>query len=219
VTRRDTIEHQVAQIAIGDALKDALGDIWGDVMSATNPDATAGRWAATATPLVDATRAKSTALAHDYLEAVGPDDMPILDAPKAAREQIAKQQAFTGVYSLKQNIRRGMDPDEAMRIANSFSSGAMERIALNGGRETIRLTVNGLTYTAGWRRITDGNPCDFCAMLAGRGAVYRDAKAAGLIFKFHNHCGCTVEPFFFEDRVPGRAPRVKAPRRNAPTAR
>lgn len=46
-----------------------------------------------------------------------------------------------------------------------------------------------------WRRVTDGKPCGFCAMLASRGPVYRSASEAGQGNKYHGRCGCTVEPY------------------------
>ncbi len=85
------------------------------------------------------------------------------------------------------------------------------------GRETVQES------SVRWRRVTDGNPCGFCAMLASRGPVYTSAAAAGGVVgrgmekskakrpgsakgvkargraslggQYHGHCGCTVEPF------------------------
>lgn len=59
---------------------------------------------------------------------------------------------------------------------------------LRAGRETIQQSAPR------WRRVTDGKPCEFCAMLAGRGPVYtsEDAADGG---QYHAHCGCTAEPF------------------------
>lgn len=60
---------------------------------------------------------------------------------------------------------------------------------LNAGRGVVAAS------SARWRRVTDGNPCGFCAMLAGRGPVYRSAEKAGDGRRYHTRCGCTVEPF------------------------
>lgn len=60
---------------------------------------------------------------------------------------------------------------------------------LNAGRETIRKS------STSWRRVTDGNPCGFCAMLVSRGPVYTSERGAGAGGDYHTHCGCTVEPF------------------------
>lgn len=62
-----------------------------------------------------------------------------------------------------------------------------------------------LAASIGWRRVSDGDPCAFCAMLVTRGPVYtsRDKALhttnpapgipAGTLHKYHPHCGCTVE--------------------------
>lgn len=60
---------------------------------------------------------------------------------------------------------------------------------LNSGRSVVAHSSKR------WRRVTDGSPCGFCAMLAGRGPVYRSAEKAGSGYRWHGHCGCTVEPY------------------------
>lgn len=48
-----------------------------------------------------------------------------------------------------------------------------------------------------WRRVTDGKPCGFCAMVASRGPVYTSESAAGANGnRYHARCGCTAEPYF-----------------------
>lgn len=95
------------------------------------------------------------------------------------------------------------------------------------GRETIQQSAPL------WRRVTDGNPCSFCGMLAGRGAVYTSEAAAkgvggrgkavvagkrkaggqakgirargsqSIGSKYHTRCGCTAEPAESVDESPG----------------
>ena len=45
----------------------------------------------------------------------------------------------------------------------------------------------------GWARYGDGDSCDFCAGLIGRGAVYTSATAR---FASHDRCGCVAGPAF-----------------------
>ena len=84
-------------------------------------------------------------------------------------------------------------PSAAKRAA-SVTLGEMATRAhlevLNAGREVIRAS------SPRWRRVTDGNPCGFCAMLASRGPVYGSAEKAGSGGnRYHARCGCTAEPF------------------------
>ena len=84
-------------------------------------------------------------------------------------------------------------PSAAKRAA-SVTLGEMATRAhlevLNAGREVVRAS------SPRWRRVTDGQPCGFCAMLASRGPVYRSAEKAGYGGnRYHERCGCTAEPF------------------------
>lgn len=95
-----------------------------------------------------------------------------------------------------------------------------DRWAKDGGRQTVMDSAEA--SGRGWRRVSDGNPCAFCALLVSRGAAYTSPESAltvvgrgqeirqgprrrggqakgrrargsrGLGEKFHDHCGCTV---------------------------
>lgn len=96
-------------------------------------------------------------------------------------------------------------------------AGRQHREALNAGRDAV--IVSAEANGKRWRRVTDGNPCAFCAMLATR-SDYTSAFAAQYVVgrgrttklgargrrglgvrprgkrqlgeKFHDRCGCTV---------------------------
>lgn len=73
-----------------------------------------------------------------------------------------------------------------------LAGGVQQRIA-NATRYTI---INSTYYDPqanGWQRITDGDSCAFCSMLAGRGAVYTEQ---GADFASHLKCGCEAVPAF-----------------------
>lgn len=88
---------------------------------------------------------------------------------------------------------------------------AVTQLVLNQSRDTIIGAVQQDKYARAWARVTEPGACSFCLMLATRGAVYRDARAAGkgskgrsgqsfsgggLDFKVHDNCRCHVEPVF-----------------------
>jgi hypothetical protein len=50
----------------------------------------------------------------------------------------------------------------------------------------------------GWRRVTQGKTCGYCAMLADRGAVYKETTAT---FAAHGNCDCTAQPVFLGGAV------------------
>jgi hypothetical protein len=95
---------------------------------------------------------------------------------------------------------------------------------LDGGNRSALKLIADDDRLVGYIRVTDGDPCSFCAMLASRGPVYRTPRRAGpnvrgernaragLAFtgdgawKVHDNCACTVEPVVTSDtRWPGRA--------------
>lgn len=68
--------------------------------------------------------------------------------------------------------------------------GVQRRVA-----DHVRYTVAGSSVAdpaaRGWERVGDGDSCDFCSMLLGRGAVYTEATAD---FASHDNCGCSAAP-------------------------
>lgn len=97
----------------------------------------------------------------------------------------------------------GDNPDDANRTVNSVASG-MERAVMNAARDTVEWSAGAEHRT--WRRVTDGDPCAFCAMLATRDDYTTKERAisAGHVgrhrrkgkrpvgARYHDHCGCTV---------------------------
>lgn len=100
----------------------------------------------------------------------------------------------TGPAELKRRAGRGQVEVTARRAALVTSSGAATRHVLAGGRETTLTLVQNDQRALGWARVTDGDPCSFCAMLASRGPSYLTRESAS--FKAHDNCACTAEPVY-----------------------
>jgi hypothetical protein len=105
---------------------------------------------------------------------------------------------------------------EPRALAAAAESAA--RVALNAGRQAVENTIAQDRLARGWMRVTDGDPCAFCAMLASRGAVYKSAQSAGFeldpvrgeINRYHDNCGCQVVPVFTRTPVlPGTTQRAE----------
>lgn len=85
-------------------------------------------------------------------------------------------------------------------MAQELLWGAMQRMALEPYRETIRLSA--FEAGNGFARVPEPGACSFCLMLAARGAVFsssREAERAGharwskssrFDKKYHDHCKC-----------------------------
>lgn len=85
----------------------------------------------------------------------------------------------------------GSNPDLQAGLTNL--TGATETLVLDQGRDTIVNATKVDRKAIGWARIPEPGACAFCAMLATRGAVYKQDTVA---FKSHDHCRCHAEPVF-----------------------
>jgi len=75
--------------------------------------------------------------------------------------------------------------------------GTLSKLVLAGGRQTITTAVQDDRKALGWGRVTGGDPCTFCRMLASKGPVYKSERSAE--FDAHDHDACTPEPLFSDD--------------------
>lgn len=95
------------------------------------------------------------------------------------------------------------DPDKAGETIDRMAVG-FNRAVLNAGRDTVEWSAGAQGRS--WRRVTDGDPCAFCAMLAtrsdyttkeralttGHTSRHKRGNKRPLGSRYHDHCGCTV---------------------------
>lgn len=139
-------------------------------------------------------------------------EIPDIDwapADRAARVSLT----VTGPVSQKSKAGRGKPLQVARDESFAEASGAATRHVLTGGRQSLLTLVEGDMRAIGWIRVTDGDPCFFCAMLASRGGVYKkdsfsqsDPRFTGPgEFKVHDSCACTMEVVYSRQAAwPGR---------------
>lgn len=82
---------------------------------------------------------------------------------------------------------------EIVAAARTNLTGAVEKLVLDVGRDTIINSVAADPKAKAWARVPEPGCCYFCAMLATRGAVYNEESVQ---FKTHDHCRCQPEPVF-----------------------
>lgn len=82
----------------------------------------------------------------------------------------------------------GDNPD--WRRAQVLASGTAQRFIANASRNTITRSTLADPSAQGWQR-TGSGACAFCAMLIGRGAVYRKSTVR---FAAHDNCSCQAVP-------------------------
>lgn len=192
-----TNAQRLAQVQLRTTMTRQLLDLW-PALNPENVDDTFTAWSSAAGKLIETRYADSSAIAGAYYRTfraveIGTGIAPVLAGPLPDR-QLAVTLLVSGPVAIKKLTAAGMSPAQAADQAFVMHSGAATRLALTGGRETILNSVRADRRGAGWARITSGNGCDFCQMLAGRDAVYRSEDTAS--FEAHNHCACTAEPTF-----------------------
>lgn len=204
-----TEQHRLAQLEVrARALQDylLLWPIWeGDEDSF-------GQMVAASLVLVRAYHGLSASVAGSYFqsfrraESVTGEAATRLAGPVDPAKVIAGLTA-TGKNAVRDSLRAGRSGEQARSASLVKTSGVITREVLNGGRETILRSVAEDKEALGWARVTDGDPCAFCALLASRGPVY---KANTVDFEAHGECGCTAEPSYAKSDWPGRAREFKA---------
>src|SRR5690606_30594435 len=117
----------------------------------------------------------SAATAAAYLRAFREVEGVTGNVDVAYLAALARQQALTSLYvtgpaAIKVATRGGRPVERAREMALSQTLGSVIRLVLQGGRDTITETIKRDRQALGFARVTDGDPCYFCAMLASRGA-------------------------------------------------
>lgn len=120
-------------------------------------------------------------------------------APAPSQDWLDRAFGYSGPGQFQRDIAR---PNTAL----STTLGTASRVALDGGRTTLIESVKYDPVALGWYRVTDGDPCAFCALLASRpamkhedgsfrkGSLYHSEETAS--FLAHDHCGCSAAPVF-----------------------
>lgn len=121
-------------------------------------------------------------------------------SPQPPEDQLQSSLSATGIAAFYRAVNGGQSPRLAKNTAAVTVSGSASRLVTSGGRETVGRSIEEDGRALGYIRVTDGDPCHFCAMLASRGPVYKTAATAGdprsAGKSFHDHCGCSSAPVF-----------------------
>ena len=207
-----TEAHRLAQGAIARELVGQLRLTW-PMLDVHDLDGTAPKWYPLAMRILELEFGKSRTAATNYLIDFVKAERGVASAPFVFDEAMSLDEhavlalQYAGPVKIKQGIAAGLTPDQAR--SNAFAELAREaqKYVLEGGRRQIAETVKRDRSARGFQRVTDGNPCFFCAMLAARGPVYKDSSFTSSNYRFwgkgtakvHNGCGCTIEPIYGAD--------------------
>lgn len=124
-------------------------------------------------------------------------------APAPPRATLAGELRGAAASGIIDARRSGMSLLRSKERGLIRTASALVKLVLTGGRMTIIGTVQRDPVAIGWQRLTDGDPCAFCRMLASRGAVYKTERTAR--FEPHGSCACTADPIYAEDEIDPQA--------------
>ena len=129
---------------------------------------------------------------------------------RANTEQVEASLLATGPVAFKQHLVKSKSVEAAAAMMRKRSAAAIARQALAGARKMTMATIDGNRAVVGYRRIARPGACEFCQMLAGRGAVYKSQRSAsGVVGRagrargdqrvgqsYHDNCRCVTEPIY-----------------------
>lgn len=183
--------------------------VWRELMNPAKVDQSWPAVRAALVPIVQQARAQSAALAGTaYMEARRASGVPdgAFDPHgplHLAIDRLETSLDVTGPVEFKKAIAAGKTPQQALDAAAVRMVGSTQYLALEGGRSVMKQSIDADERATGWSRVTDNDPCAWCAMLASRGPVYKSARTAGDPRqggnRYHDHCACQAWPAFTLD--------------------
>lgn len=80
-------------------------------------------------------------------------------------------------------VRWGVRPlfGQSQSTPLSLIGGGVQRMIAGAGRTTVDVNARRDVASTSWSRVARPGACEFCTMLAGRGAVYRSEAASGMV--------------------------------------
>lgn len=109
-----------------------------------------------------------------------------------ARDRIAGSLSTVTKASIKAHTAKAHSVEKAYKDARTRAIATGKRHARTASREQSLKTVRDTKGLKGYKRVLTGSEnCDFCRMLAGRGAVY---DAESVTFLSHDDCSCLGVP-------------------------
>lgn len=188
-----TDDHRIAQIAIGDTYGELARDLAGlidfDNLPASREALLVNGHALTAEGYEMSSSAARAYVNEFRLAETGARSGPAITTPMGFRHVAVELNAALerGAALITSGIAT---PEQARVLAARWVANSVQVNTMYGGRNTVVQSAYRDRDSGRWRRVTDGEPCAFCAMLATRGPVYREETVG---FETHEHCGCGGE--------------------------
>jgi len=173
----------------------AIRNLWIQMISPRNFSATWKRYQPVVNGIIDTHYQMTAANAAEYYghARVVAGNRPVtIPGVTLDPEYLVKETGMMGPGQFY-HFLEDHDPDTASAMARDSLQGAGARMVMNGGRDTVTKAAAGDPMAEGWERVIEPGACGFCAMLAGRGAVYKETTVS---FRAHDHCHCVARAVF-----------------------
>jgi hypothetical protein len=179
-----------------------------------------------AIPFVQARNGTSAAEAARYFEAFRTAEGVTGQAAATVGSSLPRDKIAGSLYSTGQSqalraLQSGLGVESVRQTTVATMSGAVTRLVLDGGRDTVLESSLQDRQIISWMRVTSGDPCPFCAMLASRGPAYTSRDSAIAVTgrggrprgnrqigeSYHDNCVCSIEPYYEGSTMPPSSQR------------
>jgi hypothetical protein len=209
-----TDRHRRRQVAFATASDSRIRRTW-RLLDLADIDGTRAVWNATTVNEIAGRYMVSRHLAEQYLAAYRTVELGAVTGgtvlPGFDRATWSAVLDAVGPQALKRQIRAGVPARLAYETVRGQVVAEARKMIMSGGRGTVRESARQDSRAVGWRRVSDGDPCTFCAMLVSRGPAYTSEALAltkgATDDPYHRNCGCTVE-VIYGDWQPTEAEQV-----------
>lgn len=189
ITAHRTVQGGITALAVGD-----VRQAWAQIDPTNPPSATRAAIAATreVTSVYGDLAAVAAADFYDELRTIAGVPGRFSAAPAgpvpAAQAEAAARWAVAPIWS--------SEPDASRALARL--SGSVRRLSLQPGRSTVleATSEEGIRHAI----VPRADACDWCLMLASRGAVYHTGQTAQV--STHDSCRCVATPIWHERGLP-----------------
>lgn len=208
---RLTQEHRQSQLRVRAAALRDVTRLWRGV-EPTDLVGTIDRFAAAAAVVARARNRQSAETAARYYDRFRraeqvPEEASVVVAEPPEEGIAASVVRGAGLAGIVRARGRGFSPGAAARAGLKRVAGSTSGLVLSGARDTILASSLTDGQAGGrWQRVTSGDPCAFCTMIASRGPVF-SADAGG--FEAHDNCACMAEPAYDGTRLPAASERLR----------
>jgi hypothetical protein len=188
-TAQQVAEFREANKSLATLAQRDLEDFWRSLNVAGSPEAVRDALLEFFPELVAAYGDAAAVLGADWYDALR-DVPPSAAAFRAALADPASTEQAQGAVRFLVGPLFADEPDPASVLV--ALTGSAQRLILQAGRDTVATSATRDPVRTGWARQPSGrDTCQFCVLLASRGAVYgSQAAAGGPGNRYHDHCDC-----------------------------